>query len=123
MQDRPPHSMTDQERGLALEVLADAWARLASRGPGGVPIADVVNATAMRLVETHLEVNSEYARHIAAASIWYLDRAIRRVADPDRNGLTPTLQKANLEWFAASASTEDIETLFALAAALNSDNA
>jgi hypothetical protein len=123
MQDRPPHSMTDQERGLALEVLADAWVRLAGRGPGVAPIADVVNATAMRLVETHLEVSNEYARHIAAASIWYLDRAIRRVADPDRKGLTPTLQKANLEWFAASASAEDIETLFALAAALNSDNA
>lgn len=115
--------MTDQERGLALEVLADAWLRLAARGASPPAIIEVVNATAMRLVETHLEVSSEYARHIAAAAIWYLDRAVRRVADPDRNGLTPRLQHANLQWFAASATADDTERLFAVAAALNNDDA
>jgi len=123
MQDRPPHSMTEQERGLALEVLADAWLRLAAAPAGTPAIAEVVNATAMRLVETHLEVSSEYARHIAAAAVWYLDRAVRRVADADRSGLTPGQQQANLEWFASSAEAAEVEALFAMAAALNNDDA
>ena len=116
--------MTDQERGLALDVLADAWQRLAARPADGPPaIPGIVNATAMHLVETNLEVTADYARHIAAAATWYLDRAIRRVADPDRDGHTPNQQRANLEWFASSATPADVETLFALAAALASDDA
>lgn len=114
--------MTDQERGLALDVLADAWQRLDTRPPGPPAIAEVVNATAMRLVETNLEVTADYARHIAAAATWYLDRAIRRVADPDRSGLTPHQQRANLEWFSATAGPHDLDTLFAMAVALASDD-
>jgi hypothetical protein len=121
--DRPPHSMNDQERALALEVLGAAWERLAARPPGPPAIADVVRATAMGLVETHLDVGGDYARHVATAAIWYLDRAVRRVADPDRSGLTPRQQQANLEWFASTATPEALETLFALAAALDSDDA
>jgi hypothetical protein len=115
--------MTDQERGLALDVLADAWQRLATATNQPPPIAETVKVTAMRLVETNLEVTADYARHIAAAATWYLDRAVRRVADPDRSGLTPDQQQANLEWFAATATRDDLETLFAVAAALDADDA
>ncbi len=115
--------MTDQERRLALDVLASAWERLASRAAGSPPIADVVQATALALVETNLDVSTDYARHVGSAAIWYLDRAVRRVADPDRDGLTSRQQLANLEWFAAGASTTDLETLFAMAAALDHDDA
>src|SRR5215510_7949311 len=115
--------MTDQERGLALEVLAAAWPRLASRADGPPPIGDVVQATALSLVETNLDVSTEYARHVGAAAIWYLDRAVRRVADPDRDGLTSRQQAANLAWFAASATSDDVERLFAMAAALDHDDA
>lgn len=114
--------MTEQERHLALEVLADAWLRLSTRPPGQPAIADVVKSTAMALVETNLDVSAAYARHIGTAAIWYLDRAVRRVADADRHGLTTTQQHANLDWFAPTATPEDVERLFALAVALNSDD-
>ena len=117
------HSMTDQERGLALDVLATSWARLATQTEGPPPIADVVHATALSLVETNLDVSTDYARHVGAAAIWYLDRAVRRVADPDRDGLTSRQQLANLAWFAVSASPADVETLFAVATALDHDDA
>jgi len=114
--------MTDQERGLALEVLASSWQRLVSRPSGPPAIAEIVQSTAMSLVETNLDVSAEYARHIGAAAIWYLDRAVRRVADPDRDGLTSRQQHANLVWFAASATPEDLETLFAVAVSLDHDD-
>jgi hypothetical protein len=54
--------------------------------------------------------------------VWYLDRAVRRVADPDRDGLTEGQRALNLGWFASIASADDMERLFAMASALDADD-
>jgi hypothetical protein len=116
------HSMTDEERSLALLVLSSAFGRLppGSDGPG---ILACVQATASLLPEQHVFVTDEYAQHVAEAAVWYLDRATRRLGDPDRDGHTPEQRAANLDHFAATASPADLEALFAMAAALNADDA
>ena len=77
------HSMTDEERSLALAVLSSAFARLppGSDGPG---ILACIQATASLLPLEHGFVTDEYAQHVAEAAVWYLDRATRRLGDPDR---------------------------------------
>jgi hypothetical protein len=113
------HSMSPQERGLALEVLATAWPAVAT----GTPIVGAVRAAAHALPGSHPEVSADYADHVGQAAVWYLDRAVRRVADPDRDGLTASRRALNLGWFGSTASAEEIERLFAMAAALNADDA
>ena len=112
--------MEPRERELALDVLADAWQRL-SRGEGGTIMA-AVRAEAAALPERHPDVSEDFAEHIGAAAVWYLDRATRRVGDPDRDGLTPAQRAVNVARFGSTAGTEDIERLFALAAALNAED-
>ena len=56
------------------------------------------------------------------AAVWYLDRATRRVGDPDRDGLTAAQRAVNLAIFGASADLDDLERLFAVAVALNADD-
>jgi hypothetical protein len=116
------HSMTDEERSLALAVLSSAFSRLppGSDGPG---ILACIQATASLLPEQHVFVTDEYAQHVAEAAVWYLDRATRRLGDPDRDGHTPQQRAANLALFAATATPADLEALFAMAAALNADDA
>jgi hypothetical protein len=115
------HSMSPDERGLALQVLSDAWARVAS-GPG-VGIVAAVEDAAEALPARNSEVTPDYARHLAAAAVWYLDRAVRRVADPELDGHGAGQQTANLAWFESLAEPSDLEHLFAVAAALNADDA
>jgi len=55
--------------------------------------------------------------------VWYLDRATRRVGDPDRDGHTPEQRAANLSAYLASATPADVEALFAMAAGLSADDA
>jgi hypothetical protein len=116
------HSMTDEERSLALLVLCSAFARLppGSDGPG---ILACIQATASLLPEQHGFVTDEYAQHVAEAAVWYLDRATRRLGDPDRDGHTAQQRATNLARYAASATPSDLEALFAMAAALNADDA
>jgi hypothetical protein len=124
--DRPNvqriHSMSRRDRRLALEVLCDAWADLQPVAPTA-SIVGAVTSVAAGLPERDAEVDTDYARFAADAAIWYLDRAVRRVADPDLSGMTPRLRAQNLAWFAASATTDDVERLFATAVALNTDDA
>jgi hypothetical protein len=115
------HSMSPDERGLALEVLAAAWARV-SNTPG-VDIVAAVDDAAQALPARNAEVTPEYARHLAAAAVWYLDRAVRRVADADLDGHAASQRAANLVWFRSAAAPADLERLFAVAAALNADDA
>ena len=112
------HSMTSDERALALEVLSVAWRAAA----GGAPIVGAVRTTALALPGGHAHVSSEYADHVGQAAVWYLDRAVRRVADPDLDGLTAGQRANNLAWFGSTASAEDMERLFAMAAALDADD-
>jgi hypothetical protein len=51
--------------------------------------------------------------------VWYLDRATRRVGDPDRDGLTATQRAVNLALFSSTADPTEVERLFAVATALN----
>jgi hypothetical protein len=118
----PMHSMTDEERSLALGVLSSAYVRLPP-GSDGAGILACVQATASLLPEQQIFVTDEYAQHVAEAALWYLDRATRRLGDPDRDGHTPQQRAANLAAYAASATPSDLEALFAMAAALNADNA
>jgi hypothetical protein len=113
------HSMSPEERALALEVLAAAWPAVA----GGTPIVGAVRAAAMALPGAHPLVSADFADHVGQAAVWYLDRAVRRVADPDRDGLTAGQRAFNLSWFGSIATPEEIERLFAMAAALNADDA
>lgn len=113
------HSMTPHERSLALEVLAAAW----PAATAGTPIVGAVRTAALALPGEHPEVSAEYADHVGQAAVWYLDRAVRRVADPDRGGLTASQRALNLGWFGSTAGAEDIERLFAMASALNADDA
>src|SRR5689334_16445033 len=86
------HSMALRERALALEVIGTAWEHLA-------PAANVlatVRAEAAALPERYPDVSPEFAQHIGAAAVWYLDRATRRIGDPDRDGLTAGQQAVNL---------------------------
>ena len=116
------HSMTDEERSLALSVLSSAFSRLPPAA-GGQDLLACVQATASLLPHEHGFVTDDYAQHVAEAAVWYLDRATRRLGDPDRDGHTPQQRAANLDRFAATASPADLEALFAMAAALNADDA
>jgi hypothetical protein len=116
------HSMTDEERSLALAVLSSAFSRLPP-GCDGPGILACVHAAASLLPHEHRFVTDEYAQHVAEAAVWYLDRATRRLGDPDRDGHTAQQRAANLDHFASTASPADLEALFALAAALNADDA
>jgi len=112
--------MEPRERELALEVLSLAWAHLAdAESPR---ILATVRSEAAALPTRYPDVSADFAEHIANAAVWYLDRATRRVDDPDRDGLTAAQRATNLGLFNASASTEDIERLFAVAVALDSED-
>jgi hypothetical protein len=111
------HSMEPRERELALEVLGLAWRRLVE-GTGGTIMA-AVRAEAGVLPERYSDVSAEFAEHISAAAVWYLDRATRRVGDQERDGLTAAQRAVNLALFDSAASPGEIERLFAVAAALN----
>jgi hypothetical protein len=112
------HSMTAEERALALDVLGVAWPAAAS----GQAIVGAVRAAASALPTQHPRVSAEYADHVGQAAVWYLDRAVRRVADPDRDGLTEGQRALNLSWFSSIASGDDMERLFAMASALDADD-
>ena len=122
----PIHSMEPRERALALEVLSDAWLRLAERvqsaaaeAGASTSILAAVRAEAAALPERYSDVSPEFAQHVGEAAIWYLDRATRRVGDPDRDGLTAAQRAVNLALFASTADRADLERLFAIATALN----
>lgn len=124
--ERPIHSMSDRDRAVALDVLTSAWARLDSEEfpthiVGG-PINVALQVAATALPEWRLDVGADYARFAYEAAVWYLDRAIRRVADPERDGWTAQRRVDNLAWYATAqpASTEDV---FAMAVALNVEDA
>jgi hypothetical protein len=110
--------MLPRERALALEVPGAAWAR--SR-PGSSILA-AVRAEAAALPERYPDVSPDFAEHVGAAAVWYLDRATRRVGDPDRDGLTASQRAINLAVFTSSADATDLERLFAVAAALNAED-
>ncbi|HEV7666099.1 MAG TPA: hypothetical protein VGQ62_21380 [Chloroflexota bacterium] len=93
-----------------------------AEGSGGV-ILDAITAAATLLPEFRIDVSADYARFAADAAVWYLDRAIRRIADPDRDGWTAERRAHNLTWFASTASAADLESLFAMAVALDTDDA
>ena len=112
--------MEPRERELALEVLSLAWSRLAE-GHGDAILA-AVRTQASALPERYADVSADFAEHIGAAAVWYLDRAARRVGDQDRDGLTAAQRAVNLAVFSSAASQEDIERLFAVAAALNDED-
>jgi hypothetical protein len=112
--------MEPRERELALEVLSLAWAHLATAERAR--ILATVRAEAAALPTRYPDVSAEFAEHIADAAVWYLDRATRRVDDPDRDGLTAAQRATNLSLFNATASDDDIERLFAVAVALNSED-
>ena len=111
------HSMTDEERSLALWVLCSAFARLPA-GVDGAGLLACIQATASRLPQER-----EYAEHVGQAAMWYLDRATRRVGDPNRDGHTPEQQLANVSAYLANATPAAVEALFAMAAALSSEDA
>ena len=127
-ENRPMHSMQPREHSLALEVLLDGWERLRTEveSPGAADthpsIMAAVHAEVDQLTGRHADVSEDFAQHIGAAAIWYLDRATRRIGDPDRDGLTPAQRAVNLALFGASADAEQLERLFAVAVALNVDD-
>lgn len=112
--------MLPRERELALEVLSVAWQRLAEGGE--LSVVAIVRDEAAALPGRYADVDTDFAAHIGAAAVWYLDRATRRVGDPDRDGLTAAQRAVNLARFAAEAEPADIERLFAVAVALNADD-
>jgi hypothetical protein len=112
--------MEPRERQLALEVLSLAWSRLAANG--GDAILAAVRNEAAALPERYADVSADFADHVGAAAVWYLDRATRRIGDGDRDGLTAAQRAVNLAVFASNASRADIERLFAVAAALNDED-
>ncbi len=81
-----------------------------------------IHAEVGLLTGRHTDVSDDFAEHVGAAAIWYLDRATRRVGDPDRDGLTPAQRAVNLALFSTSADAEQLERLFAVAVALNVDD-
>jgi hypothetical protein len=125
--------MEPRERALALEVLSAAWQRLAAHpdaaaadrddAVGSTSILAAVRAEAAKLPERYPDVSEDYAQHVGEAAVWYLDRATRRVADPDRDGLTAAQRAVNLALFSSGADADDLERLFAVAVALNADDA
>ena len=124
------HSMEPGERALALEVLCAAWQQLVERlraatddRAASTSILAAVRAHAAALAERHPDVSAEYAQHVGEAALWYLDRATRRVGDPDRDGLTAAQRAVNLARYSSAAGTDDLERLFAVAVALNADDA
>lgn len=128
IEHRRMHSMEPREHGLALEVLVATWDRLgaqlemASGGETHPSIMAAVHAEVDLLTGRHPDVCDEFAEHIGLAAVWYLDRATRRVGDPDRDGLTPAQRAVNLALFGKSADAEQLERLFAVAVALNVDD-
>src|ERR671935_1738617 len=108
------HSMEPRERALALEVLAAAWLRAAE----GASILAAVRAEAVDLPRRYPEVSADFAQHVGDAAVWYLDRAPRRVGDPDRDGLTAAQRAVNLALFSSTADATQLERLFAVATAL-----
>jgi hypothetical protein len=126
------HSMQPRERALALEVLGGAWQRLADRAqaagdePGGAAastsVLAAVRAEAAELPRRYADVSADFAQHIGEAAVWYLDRATRRVGDPDRDGLTAAQRAVNLALFGSTADATELERLFAVASALNADD-
>jgi hypothetical protein len=119
MAEAPIHSMSLRDRELARTVLCAAWEHLAA----APAIAHAVHAAAAALPTLDPTVDADYARYAADAALWYLDRAVRRLGDADRSGLTAELRAANLAWFSARAASDDVERLFAMAVALNADDA
>lgn len=111
--------MEPRERELALEVLSLAWQRLAD---SEMSILATVRAEAAALPDRYADVSADFAEHIGSAAVWYLDRATRRVGDPDRDGLTAAQRAVNLARFGSEASVEDVERLFAVAVALNAED-
>jgi hypothetical protein len=112
--------MEPRERELALEVLSAAWQRLG--GQTGQSILAAVRAEAAALPVRYSDVSEDFAEHIGAAAVWYLDRATRRVGDPDRDGLTAAQRAVNLARFGLNAEPVDIERLFAVAVALDAED-
>ena len=123
------HSMEPRELRLALEVLTRAWARVRQdfdRSPSAErrrSILAAVRAEADDLPKRYQDVSVGFAEHAGGAAVWYLDRATRRLGDPDRDGYTPAQRAVNLAHFAASAAPSEVERLFAVAVALNADDA
>lgn len=121
------HSMSPEERSLALDVLAAAWQRLSAVGAGGEPagesIVGAVRAAAAALPDGRPEITADFAHHVGDAAVWYLDRAVRRVSDPERDGHGAGRRALNLGWFGSTASLAELERLFAVASALNADDA
>jgi hypothetical protein len=113
------HSMEPRERALALEVLAAAWRRVAD----GASIVAAVRAEAEKLPLRYPDASADFAQHVGEAAVWYLDRATRRVGDPNRDGLTAAQRAVNLALFESAADATDLERLFAVAAGLNADDA
>ena len=126
------HSMQPRERALALEVLGGAWQRLADRAqaagdePGGAAastsVLAAVRAEAAELPRRYADVSDDFAQHVGEAAVWYLDRATRRVGDPDRDGLTAAQRAVNLALFSSTADATQLERLFAVATALNAED-
>jgi len=117
----PIHSMSARDRAVALDLLCAAWS-LVREPYGGNAISRAVRAAAHVLTESNLSVDSDYSRYAGDAAVWYLDRATRRIGDPDRSGLTAARREQNLTYFGAVAMPQDIERLFAMAAALNAED-
>ena len=117
----PIHSMSTRDRAVALEVLCAAWP-LVREPYAGNAISRAVRAAALALTESNLSIDSDYSSYAGDAAVWYLDRATRRIGDPDRSGLTAARREQNLTLFGASATPEDIERLFAMAVALDADD-
>lgn len=121
------HSMSPEERSLALDVLSSAWERLSAAGSGGEPggesIVGAVRAAAAALPEERPDVAADFAHHVGDAAVWYLDRAVRRVGDPERDGHGAGRRALNLGWFGSTASPSELERLFAVASALNANDA
>jgi hypothetical protein len=114
--------MLPRERELALEVLSLAWLRLGDGTAKPSSILAAVRGEAAALPARYADVDADFAEHIGAAAVWYLDRATRRVGDPDRDGHTPAQRAVNLALFGASADSADVERLFAVATALNDED-
>jgi hypothetical protein len=119
MAEAPIHSMSGRDRAVALAVLCAAVEHL----PGPTAIVEAVHTAARALPMRDPSVDPDYARYAADAAIWYLDRAVRRVADPHRSGFSAELRAANLAWFGTRAAPGELELLFAMAVALNADDA
>jgi hypothetical protein len=127
-ENRPMHSMEPREHSLALEVLLDAWERLRAgldgptTGDATPSIMAAVHTEVDLLPRRYADVSDDFAQHIGSAAVWYLDRATRRVGDPDRDGLTPAQRAVNLARFSKGADADQLERLFAVAVALNVDD-